>query len=300
MEKKYFTNKTSLFVWIADLAYVVLTPVLMVVLYNMDSEAGAIYTYVFSVVMLMSIGFAIFWGKKLIYPVVKDDRLVIRNLVFASQSKEIMYSSVNYLKVTVVPGGEALSVFIALKDGSSMNYALMTAGSQSDQLIAELESKGISDVPSQADSLPRGSEKMYRNPMLLMGIIFMIIVLVGMFVMVCYLLDIDFRFMDADSIVIVAGLGLLIGGVSVFMMMTSNYVVLEQNRLVVKNFFFPFRDRVFFFSDVESAHLDGIPRLIVTFRKNPQDAAGSRFKRVMILLSGSEVEELNNRLDQLK
>ncbi len=278
MDKKYFTNRVFLVSGIA----LIMSGIVMFCIPLMFSELDdPLMTVPFYLIGLLSVFGVYFVFRAACYPVLKNDRIVIKNVLIASRTREIMYSEINYATVNKYQNGKGnpyLQIHIGLKCGENLGYSIMTEESQLEELRNELKSHGVSDEPCSVPVVKSVVNKVYKsNAMVVVYALFMLM-LVGTAV--------GLYFAPGDDLGVLC-LGAVYVLIILYVMWISNYVIVDHGRIELKNVFCPFRNNVIYFSDIEKAEINDRGVLVLKLKSGEKD-----LKRSLGLLSPILLDEL--------
>lgn len=284
MEKKYFTSKMFLVLGTGLIAWGI---VIFCYPYFFEEMNEPLFHVIFSFIGLASVGGAYWLFRSFCFhPVFTKDSLLLKNPVISSRNRVIKYSEMNYATVNKQATGKGqvyLQLHIGLKDGENFGYSLMTDVKQMDELKNEFKEHGVTEEPVLITTVKKTGDMVYRSNGMLAMFSGLILMLVGLFIFMYTTFE-----EDVTSMLLVGGIFL---GCCLLLMWYSNYVCVEHNRVILKNFFMPFRNREIYFSDIKKTKIDEMFILTITLKHEDK-----KVKRLLGLFTPNMVEALRVRL----
>ena len=136
MEKKYFTERKFLIIFIGMAVFMLISAAVFPVLFPYEIAWMVSVVYVFmalmSLVVIMMYGF---------YPVIGSRTLTLRHILFHFMDKEYRFSDMH--SAAVFSENYGCKITIKMKDGRIMSKFIRTSRTQLDELRCDLTERGI-------------------------------------------------------------------------------------------------------------------------------------------------------------
>lgn len=283
MDKKYFTSK--LFI-VSGILLIVCGIIIFCYPFFMPEFDQLLFKMIFWSLGFVSLGGAIaFFYAFCFYPVFTKDSIVMRNAVVPSRTRTIKYRDINYATVNKRETGKGyiiLQLHFGLIDGGNFTCTLLTDAGQQEELRNELKSYGVTEEPVSDAVIKRVGDKVYRSN----GVVALFVGIMMFWIALIAVMGVS---MGVDLTFYLV-MGIVMFGCVLMILWYSNYVCVEHNRIIIKNFF-PFHNKEIYFSDIEKADINDKSLLTITLKNG-----GKKIKRYLGLLNASLIEDLKIRL----
>ena len=296
MEKKYFTNKHIIF---TNFLLILTSIGLCIVPFIETFEFDTLMQGTMICTGLIGLGLSLWLFRSLAYPILDNDVLIIKHPILESLSKTYRYSDIHYAVISIQEsnkGGQSLRLFIELDTGEQISKTIMTDCKQKIELAAELKNKGVSDIPVNNRKICREEEKVYKSIkhiIILFACFAIYATILGYFIYFFY----DDGFWEDVDKWGCAGLGALILGIFIVISMVSNYVIIGQDKITIRNVLFSFRRLELYFSDLKRINIT--PQMMFEgVLKEQKDGKIQKRTRVLGAISSAQIDSMKAELKE--